>query len=207
MPKTAVSGYKEMSSPPLVYFFLILPAGIGTGFLTVTLPFVLAKQGWSVAAIAALVAIGNSTHLWRFLWSPIVDLTFSVRTWYLIGLIPAVAAMGVLGVVPPQEGWLFTGLVLFSQVAGTIVILPLPGMIAHTVRENAQGRASGWYQAGSLGGKGALLYQILINGHGIAAQFHLGLNPLTMCFASRLGLRRLGQILIRGRWTGWGILT
>ena len=154
LPNTAANGSEGMSSPPLIYFFLLLPAGIGTGFLTVTLPFVLAKQGWSVAAIAALVAIGNSTHLWRFLWSPIVDLTLSVRTWYLIGLIPAVAAMGVLGVVPPQEGWLFTGLVLFSQVAGTIVILPVPGMIAHSVRENAQGRASGWYQAGSLGGCG-----------------------------------------------------
>jgi len=154
VPQRAVNASEGMSSPPLVYFFLLLPFGIGNGFLMVTLPFVLAKQGWSVAAIAGLVAIGSSTNLWRFLWSPIVDLTLSTRTWYLLGLIPAAVAMGVLGVVPPREGWVFTGLVLFSQVAGTMVICPVAGMIAHTVKEDGQGRASGWYQAGNLGGTG-----------------------------------------------------
>ena len=145
--------HREYSSP-IVYFFLILPYGISSGFLSVTLPYELTKLGWSVAAIAALVAIGTSSNLWRFAWSPIVDLTLSTRTWYLIGLFPAALAIGALGIVPLREGWFFTGLVFFSQVASTIVILPVAGMIAHTVMETAQGRASGWYQAGNLGGAG-----------------------------------------------------
>lgn len=144
----------ERSSPAFTYFFLILPFGISNGFLGVTLPFVLSEEGWSVAAIAALVAIGGSSNLWRFAWSPIVDLTLSTRTWYILGLLAAATGMASFAVMPRQEGWAFTGLVFFSQVAATIVILPVAGMIAHTVPENAKGRASGWYQAGNLGGGG-----------------------------------------------------
>ena len=33
-------------------------------------------------------------------------------------------------------------------------MLPLGGMMAHTVAEEAKGRAAGWYQAGNLGGNG-----------------------------------------------------
>ncbi len=146
--------HNERSSPPLIFLFLLLPCGISTGFLSITLPYELAKLGWSVAVIGSLVAIGFSSHLWRFVWSPVIDLTLSTRTWYILGLVPSAIAIGAFGFVPVREGWFFTGLAFFSQVAATIVILPVAGMIAHTVKEESQGRASGWYQAGSLGGAG-----------------------------------------------------
>jgi len=44
--------------------------------------------------------------------------------------------------------------VFISQVAGTLIVLPVGGLMAHTVAENAKGRAAGWYQAGNLGGNG-----------------------------------------------------
>ena len=44
--------------------------------------------------------------------------------------------------------------VFVSQVAGTLIVLPLGGLMAHTVAEEAKGRAAGWYQAGNLGGNG-----------------------------------------------------
>src|SRR5207244_13578747 len=44
--------------------------------------------------------------------------------------------------------------VFISQVAGTLSVLPVGGLMAHTVAENAKGRAAGWYQAGNLGGTG-----------------------------------------------------
>jgi PAT family beta-lactamase induction signal transducer AmpG len=141
-------------SSPLVYFFLVLPWGISGGFVAVTLPFVLAGRGWSVAAIGALVAIGASSNLWRFAWSPLVDLTLSTRKWYLLGIVSASASVAMFAAIPPREGWFFTTLVFFSQLASTIIVLPVAGMIAHTVRETDQGRASGWYQAGNLGGAG-----------------------------------------------------
>src|SRR5947207_11264112 len=44
--------------------------------------------------------------------------------------------------------------VFVSQVAGTLIVLPVGGLMAHTVAEGAKGRAAGWYQAGNLGGNG-----------------------------------------------------
>src|SRR5437879_11981279 len=45
-------------------------------------------------------------------------------------------------------------IVFISQVAGTLIVLPVGGLMAHTVAESAKGRAAGWYQAGNLGGNG-----------------------------------------------------
>jgi hypothetical protein len=44
--------------------------------------------------------------------------------------------------------------VFVSQVAGTLIVLPAGGLMAHTVGEDAKGRAAGSYQAGNLGGNG-----------------------------------------------------
>jgi len=44
--------------------------------------------------------------------------------------------------------------VFISQVAGTLIVLPVGGLMAHTVAESAKGRAPGWYQTGNLGGNG-----------------------------------------------------
>jgi MFS transporter, PAT family, beta-lactamase induction signal transducer AmpG len=46
-------------------------------------------------------------------------------------------------------------IVFISQVAGTIILLPINGFMAIRVEENKKGKASGWYQAGSLAGTGA----------------------------------------------------
>ena len=142
------------SSAPTTFFFLMLPQGISQGFVTVTLPFVLTKAGVSVATTAVIVAIGLSANVWRFLWGPIVDLTLSLRRWYIIGLVAAVVSLMLLGLMPPQPGALFTSLVFTSQVAATFTLIPLGGMMAHTVSDGEKGRASGWYQAGGFSGWG-----------------------------------------------------
>lgn len=74
---------ERQGSPPTAYFFLVAPYGICAGFASVTLPFVLTKAGWSVSATSVLVAVAVSSNLWRFVWSPLADLTFSTRTWYV----------------------------------------------------------------------------------------------------------------------------
>jgi MFS family permease len=45
-------------------------------------------------------------------------------------------------------------IVFLSQVAATLIVLPVGGLMAHTVADEAKGRAAGWYQAGNLGGTG-----------------------------------------------------
>ena len=163
--------HSRESTRPFLFFFLDLPSGISSGFASITLPFVLTQAGFSVAAASAIVALGVSANLWRFLWGPVADLTLTARRWYLIGLITTAATLFLLSVIrlrtsssEAQRAFARTGGLhatgLFSeagalfQVASTLVMLPLGGMMAHTVAEEAKGRAAGWYQAGNLGGNG-----------------------------------------------------
>src|SRR2546430_9009703 len=74
------------STHPFVFFFLVLPYGISSGFVSITLPFVLTRLGFSVALAASIVAIGVSANLSRFLWGPVADLTLTARRWDLLGL-------------------------------------------------------------------------------------------------------------------------
>ena len=141
-------------SAPFAFFFLTLPYGISQGYVTVTLPFMLTKAGVPVAATAGIVAIGISANLWSFLGGPIVDMTLSLRRWYILGLIVSVASLTLLGLIPPQPGVVLMTLVFASQVAANATRLPIFGMMAHNVAEDEKGRASGWYQAGSFAGSG-----------------------------------------------------
>ena len=148
--------HSRESIRPFLFFFLDLPSGISSGFASITLPFVLTQAGFSVAAASAIVALGVSANLWRFLWGPVADLTLTARRWYLIGLITTAATLFLLSVIPlrTSSSGLTYAVVFISQVASTLVMLPLGGMMAHTVAEEAKGRAAGWYQAGNLGGNG-----------------------------------------------------
>jgi MFS transporter, PAT family, beta-lactamase induction signal transducer AmpG len=144
------------TTKPFIFFFLVLPYGISSGFVSITLPFVLTRAGFSVAVAASIVAIGVSANLWRFLWGPIADLTLTARRWYLIGLSAAALTLFLLGLFPlnPETVGMLMVIVFVSQVASTFIVLPVGGLMAHTVADQAKGRAAGWYQAGNLGGTG-----------------------------------------------------
>jgi len=144
------------STRPFVFFFLVLPYGISSGFVSITLPFVLTRVGFSVALAASIVAIGVSANLWRFLWGPVADLTLTARRWYLLGLGTSAATLLLLAFLSLHQNTvaILMAVVFVSQVAGTLIVLPVGGLMAHTVAEGAKGRAAGWYQAGNLGGNG-----------------------------------------------------
>src|SRR6478752_8959262 len=144
------------STHPFVFFFLVLPYGISSGFVSITLPFILTRVGFSVALAASIVAIGVSANLWRFLWGPVADLTLTARRWYLLGLGTSAATLVILALLPLHQNAVpvLMTVVFISQVAGTLIVLPVGGLMAHTVADDAKGRAAGWYQAGNLGGNG-----------------------------------------------------
>ena len=146
----------RQSTHPFAFFFLVLPYGISSGFVSITLPYFLTRAGFSVAAAGAMVAVGVSANLWLFLWGPLADLTLTPKRWYLIGLTTGAGAIFVLSLIPFQQSAtaLLTAVVFLSQIATTLVILPLGGLMAHTVPDEKKGRAAGWYQAGNLGGNG-----------------------------------------------------
>jgi MFS transporter, PAT family, beta-lactamase induction signal transducer AmpG len=147
---------KREATAPSVFFFLVLPYGISSGFVSITLPFIVTRGGFSVAMAASIGAVGVSANLWRFLWGPVADLTLTARRWYFIGLATAAGTLVLLGFIPFQQNavGVLMAVVFISQVAGTLIVLPVGGLMAHTVAEEAKGRAAGWYQAGNLGGTG-----------------------------------------------------
>ncbi|PYL33548.1 MAG: hypothetical protein DMF35_06400 [Verrucomicrobia bacterium] len=153
-PKSEVP--KRETTRPFTFFFLVLPYGISSGFVSITLPFVLVGAGFSVALAASIVAIGVSSNLWRFLWGPVADLTLTARRWYLLGLGTSAATLLMVALLPLHQNAVavLMTIVFISQVAGTLIVLPVGGLMAHTVAESAKGRAAGWYQAGNLGGNG-----------------------------------------------------
>jgi hypothetical protein len=42
------------TAKPFIFFFLVLPYGISSGFVSITLPFVLTRAGFSVATALPL---------------------------------------------------------------------------------------------------------------------------------------------------------
>jgi PAT family beta-lactamase induction signal transducer AmpG len=123
------------STKPVTFFFLVLPYGISSGFVSISLPFILTRAGFSVAIAASIVAIGVSANLWRFLWGPVADLTLTARRWYLIGLSTSAVTLFLLGLVPLQQNaaGIVMVVVFVSQVASTLIVLPVGGLMAHTV--------------------------------------------------------------------------
>ena len=146
----------QTHAKPFYIFFLVLPYGISAGFVTVTLPYLLTQRGFSVELAAGIVALGFSANIWRFLWGPVADMTLSLRRWYWIGVIASIASLLLLCLIPYEtKAAFYISLIAFiSQVTATLVLLPVGGFMAHRIQEQQKGRASGWFQAGNLGGVG-----------------------------------------------------
>ena len=134
----------------------MMPVGIGQGFAFVTLPYLLTHHGFSVVQTAGIVAVGASASLFRFVLGPVVDVSLSLRKWYWISLVAIISTILLLCVTPfTVKGIvLLTSIVFLSQVAINIMILPVGAFMAKCIAENQKGKASGWYQAGSLAGVG-----------------------------------------------------
>ncbi len=169
---------------PFYIFFILLPYGISVGFATVTLPYLLTQNGFSVEKAALITAIGISASLWRFLFGPIIDLTFSLKKWYVLSVLLCTSSLLVLCFTPftIKGEWLLIMFVLISQVAANILMLPVGGFMANRVAPNKKGMASGWFQAGNLGGVG------LGGGAGlwIATNYNVHISGIFLCVASIL---------------------
>ncbi len=148
------SGPRAMA--PWVFTMLIAPFGMLGGFLGVTLAYQLGQAQVSTEAIAGLIALSYVPQTWKFLWAPIVDLTWTRRGWYFTALLTMVAgllAMGWFGSDGRAIGVL-TVVVLAANFASTIIGMAVESLMAHATPDEAKGRAAGWFQAGNLGGGG-----------------------------------------------------
>jgi len=141
---------------PFVFLILILPFGIISGYLTVTLAYLFTKAGVSFEAIAGLVAASLVPQLFKFVWAPLVDITLSVKKWHILSTI--ISAACVLGtcIIPVKVSSvpLLTIFIIASNFAITFVSTAVNSLSAYDTPEHLKGRVSGYIQAGNLGSAG-----------------------------------------------------
>jgi len=135
---------------------LFLPFGATTGFVQVTIGYLAKQQGVGDAAIAGLVAINLLPHTFKFFWAPLPDTLLTRRRWYLISNIVSSITLIAVGFVPvagPTIPLLRT-LIFINALAVTFLGMATEGLMANVVSAEERGTASGWLQAGNLGGSG-----------------------------------------------------
>jgi hypothetical protein len=146
----------KAATHPFVYLILYLPFGIASGYVTVTLAWLLSHAGANVAAIAALAGMAIIPNTWKVVWSPLVDTTLTAKGWFMIGVVGSAASLAGIALLPlrvdllPVFGWL----VLASAFAGTLTAIAVDRLMAFDVPDHLKGQAGGWSQAGNLGGVG-----------------------------------------------------
>lgn len=140
---------------PWIFLALMAPFGVSTGYVSVTLAYVLAAKGVTVAAIGALVSASVLPQTWKVLWAPLVDTTLTPKLWYLIGALGVGLTILTMSVVPhPASAMaLLSGLAIVSSIASSLCGMTADSFLAHFDAKQ-QGRASGWAQAGNFAGTG-----------------------------------------------------
>jgi PAT family beta-lactamase induction signal transducer AmpG len=141
---------------PSVFMFLYLPFGVLTGYVTVTLGYLLTNAGIPLVQVAPIVSVGLLPNILKFLWAPLIDTTLTVKKWYILTNIVTAVGIIITGILPFKVEYIttITLVVLFTNVANSCIAMATESLAAHDVPDNLKGRAGGWLQAGNLGGLG-----------------------------------------------------
>lgn len=142
-------------NPAWLFGILSVPYGTFNAVITVLMPFLLRKHGVPVGRIAGVVAISAIPNVWYFLWSPVVDLGFLRRTWVLIAAGGSAVCAWVAIVWAAASLTQLTALLFSGNVISMLLSSSCGALLSTTIDPAVRGRASGWYNAGNLGG-GAL---------------------------------------------------
>lgn len=115
------------------------------------MPYLLRRQGVAVDRIAEIVALASIPNVWYFLYSPVVDLGLRRRTWILLAAATAGIGSAIAILLTPTS---LAGVTVFLFAAGAVgsLISSANGALLTMLAPGVRGRASGWYQAGNLGG-------------------------------------------------------
>ncbi len=141
---------------PIIFMFLFLPFGIMSGYVTVTIGYLLTKAGIPLDQVAPIVAIALIPNIFKFVWAPLVDTTLTVKKWYIIANIMTAMGIFLTGVLPlkVESLTLMAVIIFFLSLVNTIIAMATESLAAHDTPEHLKGRAGGWLQAGNLGGLG-----------------------------------------------------
>jgi PAT family beta-lactamase induction signal transducer AmpG len=143
---------------PAIFAVTITPFGAAVGYVTIAVPFWLAHEGVSLAAIATMSGVAMTPHAIKFLWAPLLDLGAHRKIWFAVMTVLTAIFLVALAMVPSpaQHIGLFTLIATLAQIAATTSCAAADGLMACTTAESDKGKAGGWRMAGNVGGTGLL---------------------------------------------------
>ncbi len=170
---------------PAVFLPLFLPFGVSSGYVSVTLAFLLGRAGLSAVAITTIIAATLWVQTWKVAWAPVVDTVGNPKAWYGIGATGVGATILAMSVLPATAGSvpLLTTLAMVSSFASTLVSMSTEMFMAQCVPASMRGRVSGWSQAGNLGGSGVGGGIGLLLAQHVAQPWVSGAALAAICFA------------------------
>lgn len=168
-----------------IFLPLFAPFGISSGYAGVTLAFLLGRAGLSTLQITTIIAATIWVQTWKVLWAPIVDTIGNPKIWYGLGATGVGATILAMSVLPAtaSEVPTITVLAVLSSAASTLVSMSTEIFLAQCVPAPMQGRASGWAQAGNMGGGGVGGGLGLLLAEHVSQPWVSGLVLAVICFA------------------------
>lgn len=143
-------------APPWLFGITYIPFGIVGGFVATTMPYVTRQAGISVESIGWFNLLTFIPPILQFLYAPVVDLGPRRKIWLVIVAALSAICLALAFAVPlPSQMGLFLALVVAAQMLSGLIGSCNGGLLATTLPDELRGRASGWMNAGNLGG-GAL---------------------------------------------------
>lgn len=186
---------------PAVFMALIAPFGVTSGYLSVAIVYLLTQAGVAVDQVAALVAVTFLPQTWKFLWAPVVDTTLTRKRWYLLASVVTAAGILAMGLLPATAASLPALYVaaFLANVATTFLAMATESLMVLDTPAKAKGRASGWFQAGNLGGAGVGGGAGLWLAQALPAPWMAGAALAVACLACALVLRLLREPVVEAR--------
>lgn len=168
-----------------IFLPLFAPFGISSGYVSVTLAFLLGRAGLSTVEITTIIAATLWVQTWKVLWAPIIDTVGNPKLWYGLGATVTGLTILAMSMLPAtaREVPVITTLALLSSAASTLVSMSSEIFLAQSVPAAMQGRASGWAQAGNLGGGGVGGGVGLLIAEHVSQQWVSGAVLALICFA------------------------
>jgi len=182
---------------PIVFMPLFAPFGISSGYVSVTLGFLLSRAGVPTAIIGALIALSVWPQTWKMLWAPVVDTAGNPKLWYGLGTTLVGGSILMMSVLPMKGSQIpiFSALIVISSVASTLISMSTEIFMANQTPPELRGRASGWSQAGNLGGNGIGGGIGLLLAEHVSRAWVSGAVLAAICFACWAGVLWLPRLV------------
>ena len=135
---------------------MYLPFGALYGFGSVALTNLASQRGIPISHATLIIATGAMINWLKWIWAPVVDITLTLRSWYVLSTLLSGVGVFAMSAVPldRQHFPFLIFIIAAANFVNSIVAMAVEAMIAGLIPPHHAGSVSGWFQAGNLGGMG-----------------------------------------------------